>query len=200
MTSKRKVLDRMVMALAGRVSEEIFFGDDAVGSGASDDFRKVTSWATTYVTTWGMSKRVGPVYYAASSDEIQKSFSEETAKIIDEEVKKVIMEAYERTHTLLTEHKDSVIKLAQQLMEYEVLTYRDVERLIGPRKYPTRGVDLSKILGEESGFGRLVPRKETGENPISPSASVEASQTEPQLPKNATPPSSSSQKHDVRGE
>lgn len=42
MTSKRKVLDRMVMALAGRVSEEIFFGDDAVGSGASDDFRKVS--------------------------------------------------------------------------------------------------------------------------------------------------------------
>ena len=41
MTSKRKVVDRMVMALAGRVSEEIFFGDDAVGSGASDDFRKV---------------------------------------------------------------------------------------------------------------------------------------------------------------
>ena len=82
MTSKRKVVDRMVMALAGRVSEEIFFGDDAVGSGASDDFRKVTSWATTYVTTWGMSKRVGPVYYASSSDEIQKPFSEETAKII----------------------------------------------------------------------------------------------------------------------
>ena len=43
MTSKRKVLDRMVMALVGRVSEEIFFGDDAVGSGASDDFRKVYS-------------------------------------------------------------------------------------------------------------------------------------------------------------
>jgi AFG3 family protein len=82
MTSKRKVLDRMVMALAGRVSEEIFFGDDAVGSGASDDFRKVTSWANTYVTTWGMSKRVGPVYYASQSDEVQKPFSEETAKII----------------------------------------------------------------------------------------------------------------------
>jgi AFG3 family protein len=82
MTSKRKVLDRMVMALAGRVSEEIFFGDDAVGSGASDDFRKVTSWATTYVTTWGMSKRVGPVYYASNPEELQKPFSEETARII----------------------------------------------------------------------------------------------------------------------
>jgi len=48
------------------------------------------------------------------------------------------MEAYERTHALLTEHKESVVKLAKQLMEYEVLTYRDVERLIGPRKYPTK--------------------------------------------------------------
>jgi Peptidase family M41 len=45
MTSKRKVLDRMSMALAGRVSEEIFFGEDAVASGASDDFRKVRSIA-----------------------------------------------------------------------------------------------------------------------------------------------------------
>jgi len=162
-----------VMALAGRVSEEIFFGYDAVGSGASDDFRKVTSWATTYVTTWGMSKRVGPVYYATSSEEIQKPFSEETAKIIDEEVKKIIMEAYQRTHELLTEHREDVIKLAKQLMDFEVLTYRDVEKLIGPRKYPTKGVDLSKILGEESGFGRLVPPKETDEPPIAATSPIE---------------------------
>jgi hypothetical protein len=47
MTSKRKVLDRMSMALAGRVSEEIFFGEEAVGSGASDDFRKVRSIGMT---------------------------------------------------------------------------------------------------------------------------------------------------------
>lgn len=97
-----------------------------------------------------MSKRVGPVYYATSSDEIQKPFSEETAKIIvplspfykadnqDEEVKKLIMEAYQRSHELLTEHREDVVKLAQQLMEFEVLTYRDVEKLIGPRKYPTK--------------------------------------------------------------
>ena len=86
------------------------------------------------------------------------------------------MEAYQRTHELLTEHRDDVVKLAKQLMEFEVLTYRDVEKLIGPRKYPTKvslithdvdiqGIDLSKILGEESGFGRLVPRKETDEEP-----------------------------------
>lgn len=56
----------------------------------------------------------------------------------DEEVKRIIMEAYQRTHELLTEHREDVVKLANQLMEYEVLTYRDVERLIGPRKYPTK--------------------------------------------------------------
>ena len=87
------------------------------------------------------------------------------------------MEAYQRSHELLTEHREDVVKLAQQLMEFEVLTYRDVEKLIGPRKYPTKvsnsyeivltsqGIDLSKILGEESGFGRLVPRKEPEEEP-----------------------------------
>ena len=48
------------------------------------------------------------------------------------------MEAYERTRELLTERREDVIKLAKQLMEFEVLTYRDVERLIGPRKYPTK--------------------------------------------------------------
>ena len=48
------------------------------------------------------------------------------------------MEAYQRTHDLLTEHREDVVKLAKQLMEFEVLTYRDVEKLIGPRKYPTK--------------------------------------------------------------
>lgn len=58
--------------------------------------------------------------------------------IQDEEVKKIIMEAYQRTHELLTEHREDVVKLAKQLMDFEVLTYRDVEKLIGPRKYPTK--------------------------------------------------------------
>lgn len=48
------------------------------------------------------------------------------------------MDAYQRTHELLTEHREDVIKLAKQLMDFEVLTYRDVEKLIGPRKYPTK--------------------------------------------------------------
>lgn len=79
-----------------------------------------------------------------------------------------------------------MVKVAKLLMEFEVLTYRDVERLIGPRKYPTKvfifrsitnpkGIDLSKILGEESGFGRLVPRKETDEPPIAATSPIEKS-------------------------
>jgi AFG3 family protein len=56
------------------------------------------------------------------------------------------MEAYERTRELLTQHREDVIKLAKQLMEFEVLTYRDVERLIGPRKYPTKVSNLNTQL------------------------------------------------------
>jgi len=48
------------------------------------------------------------------------------------------MDAYQRTHNLLTQHRDDVVKLAKQLMDHEVLTHNDVERLIGPRKYPNK--------------------------------------------------------------
>jgi len=56
------------------------------------------------------------------------------------------MEAYQRTHELLTEHREDVVKLAQQLMDFEVLTYRDVEKLIGPRKYPTKVLQTELIF------------------------------------------------------
>jgi AFG3 family protein len=63
------------------------------------------------------------------------------------------MDAYERTRELLTERREDVIKLAKQLMEFEVLTYRDVEILIGPRKYPTKVCYLITRL--TSGRGSL---------------------------------------------
>ena len=107
------------------------------------------------------------------------------------------MEAYQRTHELLTENREGVEKLAKQLIEFEVLTYRDVEKLLGPRKYPTKvhytqnisystnsqGIDLSKILGDESGFGRLVPRKETEEHPIAATAPFPKPPHDPPAPR-----------------
>lgn len=55
------------------------------------------------------------------------------------------MEAYQRTHELLNEHREDVVKLATRLIEYEVMTYRDVEQLIGPRKYPTKAYNSLNV-------------------------------------------------------
>ena len=102
-----QLMDRMAMTLGGRVSEELHF--DTVTSGASDDFRKVTHMATLMVTKWGMTEKIGYIYYDDDQrNQVQKPFSEETAKNIDIEVKRIVDEAYKQCKDLLTEKKREV--------------------------------------------------------------------------------------------
>ena len=131
------------MALAGRVSEEIFFGEEAVTSGASDDFQKVTRLAQAYVTSYGMSESVGTISYPMSDDRFSKPFSEATAKLIDEEVRNIVSRAHKRTLDLLLAHKEGLIKVADRLLTKEVITYQEVEELLGPRPFPDKHLDLS---------------------------------------------------------
>lgn len=145
--SRGQILDRMSMALAGRVSEEMFFGGDQVTSGASDDFNKVTKMATSYVSSFGMSDKIGTVSYPMDNEQIQKPFSDQTARMIDEEVRDVIKNAYQRTRDTLESHKDGLIKVAQTLLDKEVLSYKEVEKILGPRPDGANKLDLSAIFG-----------------------------------------------------
>ncbi|KAG4300799.1 hypothetical protein PCANB_002865 [Pneumocystis canis] len=144
--SRGHILDNMVMALAGRVSEEMFFPNVEITSGASDDFSKVTKMATQYVTTWGLSD-LGTVSYQTNNDQFQKPFSEETARMIDSEVRKLIKEAHSRCHRLLAEHKEDVLKIAKLLLEKEVIGFQDVQDLLGPRPYPSKDIDSRQETG-----------------------------------------------------
>src|ERR1700761_8815114 len=83
-----QLMDRMAMTLGGRVSEELHF--ETVTSGASDDFRKVTAMASAMVTKFGMSKKIGFLFWDESNQQFQKPFSEETAKNIDSEVRRIV--------------------------------------------------------------------------------------------------------------
>lgn len=103
--SKDQLEDMMVMALGGRVAEEIFF--NRITTGASDDIKKVTQIAGALVTQYGMSPALGCVNYAGEEG-YQKSFSEETGSIIDGEVRKIIDKAYERCKIILSEKKELV--------------------------------------------------------------------------------------------
>jgi cell division protease FtsH len=150
--------DQICMTLGGRASEEIFFGK--ISTGAQNDLQQITRIAYAMVTVYGMNSKIGNISYYDPQQEnsFTKPYSDETAKLIDEEVRKLIDIAYERTKELLTSKKQEVIKLAEALLDKEVLFQSDVETLIGPRPYEERkplGVEDDKH--HEGGISEGVP-------------------------------------------
>jgi cell division protease FtsH len=102
--------------------------------------------AYAMVTVYGMNEKVGNVsfYDPSAENSFTKPYSEETSKIIDEEVRKLIESAYERTKALLVERQEQVTKLAEALLDKEVLFQSDVEALIGKRPYEEKkSLDVS---------------------------------------------------------
>lgn len=142
-----QLMDRMAMTLAGRVSEELHF--ETVTSGASDDFNKVTRMATAMVTKFGMSKKVGYLYFEDDpSRQLHKPFSEETARNIDSEVRRIVEEAYKQCKELLIEKKAEVGIVAEELLKKEVLSRDDMIRLLGKRPFESSG-EFEKYFGSK---------------------------------------------------
>ncbi|MFT3826752.1 MAG: ATP-dependent zinc metalloprotease FtsH [Chitinophagaceae bacterium] len=146
-----QLLDQVKMTLGGRASEEIFF--HKISTGAQNDLQQVTRIAYSMITVYGMNDKVGNVsfYDPAQENSFTKPYSEETSKLIDEEVRKLIDDAYVATKELLTEKKEQVEKLAEALLEKEVLFQSDVETLIGKRPYgekKTLDVDGSPVSSQ----------------------------------------------------
>ncbi|KAF7799238.1 hypothetical protein EIP86_010470 [Pleurotus ostreatoroseus] len=148
--STPQLIDRLCVTLGGRVSEEIFFGEENITTGAQDDLSKITKMAFEAVANYGMNKLVGPVSYGGreSSQGLQKPFSEQTAQMLDQEVRKMVVDAHIRTTELLTKHKDDVEKVAKLLLEKEVIDREDMIRLLGKRPFVNRKDDMDKWLDE----------------------------------------------------
>ncbi|HEU4469784.1 MAG TPA: ATP-dependent zinc metalloprotease FtsH [Flavisolibacter sp.] len=150
--------DQICMTLGGRASEEIFFGK--ISTGAQNDLQQITRIAYAMVTVYGMNDKVGNIsFYDPHQDQtFTKPYSDETARLIDEEVRKLIDQAYDRTKNLLTSKRAEVEKLAEALLDKEVLFQSDVEALIGARPYEERkplGVEDDKH--HEGGISEGVP-------------------------------------------
>ena len=143
--------DQICMTLGGRASEEIFF--HKISTGAQNDLQQITRTAYAMVTVYGMNEKVGNIsfYDPQADNSFTKPYSEETSKLIDEEVRKLIDVAYVRTKELLTDKREQVEKLAEALLNREVLFQSDVEALIGRRPY-----DEKKILEDENNGAELV--------------------------------------------
>ncbi|KAI1655664.1 ATP-dependent metallopeptidase Hfl [Daldinia decipiens] len=167
-----QLMDRMAMTLGGRVSEELHF--PTVTTGASDDFDKVTRMATSMVTKWGMSEKVGLLHFRNDDSKIYKPFSEGTGQVIDAEVRRIIEQAYKKCKDLLLERKEEVGLIAEELLKKEVLVRDDMVRILGPRPFSDRD-DFSKYFGGDASKAPPGP-------PPAPSS--------PSLPDAPEPPSS----------
>ena len=144
--------DQICMTLGGRASEDIFFGK--ISTGAQNDLQQITRIGYAMVTVYGMNDKVGNVSFYDPQQETSftKPYSEETSKLIDEEVRKLIDVSYIRTKKLLEEKKEQVIKLAEALLDKEVLFQSDVEALIGKRPYEEKKtLEVDEVVPAETG-------------------------------------------------
>ena len=141
---KNDMLDDMVVAMGGRVAEELVFGD--VTTGASGDIRMATQTARRMVCEWGMSDKLGMVEYGAHEEHVflgrdlgkGRDYSEATAQEIDQEVHALCERAYTRAKELLSAHRSQLEAIAKALLEYETLDGSQVRDLIdtGEMKNP----------------------------------------------------------------
>ena len=160
-----QLMDQICMTLGGRASESIFF--NKISTGAQNDLQQITKTAYAMVTIYGMNEKVGNIsFYDPQQDNaFTKPYSEETSRLIDEEVRKLIDQAYERTKELLTQKKSDVEKLAEALLEKEVLFQSDVETLIGKRPYEEKkvlDVDHKEPHASDGSVSEGVPPYDSG--------------------------------------
>ncbi|MBE6311702.1 MAG: ATP-dependent zinc metalloprotease FtsH [Bacteroidales bacterium] len=172
LTTKEQMLDEMCSTLGGRAAEEVFFGE--VSTGALNDLERVTKQAQAIVAYYGMSDKLTNVSYFDSTGAYDygfaKPYSEKTAEMIDSEVQKIISEQYERAKNLLKEFAEGHNKLAELLIEREVIFADDLENIFGKRPWTSRADELRK---ENDAQQEQEKEKANEEQPSDESANTE---------------------------
>lgn len=134
---------RISVLMGGRVAEEIVFG--RYTTGASNDIKQATDIALRMVTQYGMSDKLGPICFSSGEEQVflgrdisskQNTYSERTAQIIDEEVQRLVLEGQQQARDLLTEHRETLDKLAEVLLERETLGAEEIDALVAGDELP----------------------------------------------------------------
>ncbi len=152
-----QLIDEMCMALGGRAAEQIVFGK--ISTGALSDLERITKMAYSIVTMYGMNAKIGNLSFYDSKQpdhSFTKPYSEATAETIDAEVRGLVQMAYDRTIQLLTDKRQELEVVAQELLAKEIIFQSDLERLVGKRPFEalttyqahTAGTDRSKTQSE----------------------------------------------------
>lgn len=143
LTNTAHLNDEMCSLLGGRAAEELFLHQ--TGTGALNDLERANKQAYAMVAYYGMSEKLKNVCFYDStgqSNYFGKPFSEHTAQLIDEEVQRLLSEQMARAKQILEEHAEGHHALAELLIEKEVITHEDVENILGPRPWKSRGDEI----------------------------------------------------------
>lgn len=154
---KSEMLDRICVALGGRMAEHLIFGD--VTTGASDDLSKASRVARDMVCEYGMSDRLGPITYRRKSEEVflgrelgeGQTYSDQTAQAIDEEVKRIMADCQGRVEKILTEHRLVLETLAKKLVEKEVLNGDEINAIVDGTPLADAAVHVPPVVRGDAG-------------------------------------------------
>ena len=130
------ISDRIAVTLGGRAAETLHLG--TITSGAENDLKQATQLAKKMVLDWGMSNKLGTIALGSDREHVflgediatRKEFSEHTAQEIDEEIRLILDGAFHRAKELLTDKETELIKVAEALLEREVLLANDIRELL----------------------------------------------------------------------
>ena len=172
LTNEDHILDELCSLLGGRAAEQLFLNQTSTG--ALNDLERATKQAYAMVAYYGMSDQLKDVSFYDSTGRYEygftKPYSENTADLIDKETQRIIADQMARAKQILTDHAEGHNQLAQLLIEREVITSEDVERILGPRPWKSRGDELleaNAAAAEEAKPKRKRAAKKKEEQPES---------------------------------
>jgi cell division protease FtsH len=171
--------DQLAIMMGGRIAEEIYLNQMTTGAG--NDIERATEMARKMVCEWGMSE-LGPLSFGKKEEQIflgreisqHRDYSEETAIRIDEEVKRIISTAYSRARAIIEQHSAAMVKVAEALLEREVLDGAEVRLLIEGGNLPPMSSNrppkdtadhTQQVIRPETATGRRLPGLSEGERP-----------------------------------
>ena len=136
--SQKQLESKLSTLYAGRLAEDLIYGEENISTGASNDIKVATNIARNMVTQWGFSGKLGPILYTEDEGEVflgrsmakAKHMSDETAHAIDEEVRAIVNRNYARARQILTDNMDILHAMKDALVKYETIEEEQIKQLM----------------------------------------------------------------------
>ena len=176
---KEYLYNNIAILMGGRAAEEVVL--NFMTTGAGNDIERATDLARKMVCEWGMSENMGPLTFGKKEEQIflgkelaqHKDYSEATAILIDREVKRIITECYEKARQIVLENKDPLQRIAEALLEREVLEADEVARLVRGEPlepFTSERPEAAEAVTDQPARAAAIRRRPAKEPPLTPDA------------------------------